>query len=264
MRQSYARRRPADDRVIKRPSPKALDQILRAAHVIADGQADRLAQPPPFRKSPRRSPLGDRAFERFDVEPFEPPRQFLRHPYFVEPPADIGAHPHPGHGPVNRLDAIDHVANALLGRLLCRGDALHLVKAKALFPTPLRVLGRVRRRLVAGALRNRHPLAHPPTEQLRDRHPERLAAQIEHGLLERSSQRRLGLRQIHLQHIAPHPGSERLGHNGRRRRALDLGQPNEPLIGLHLAHPMLVALVLGLAISVVRPPPVALGHIDYI
>ena len=78
-------------------------------------------------------------------------------------------------------------------------DASLRLRPSTLCRAPLRILGRVRRRLVAGALRNRHPLAHPPTEQLPDRHPERLAAQIEHGLLERSSQRRLGLRQIHLQ-----------------------------------------------------------------
>ena len=156
---------------------------------------------------------------------FEPPGQFLRHPHFFEPPADIGTHRHIGQDSVDRLDAINDIAQSFFRRFFGGGNALHLITTKAALPSPLRVFRRMLRCLIAGTLRNRHPLSKPSAKQMPNRHAQRLSAQIEHDLLKRTGHHRLRFGQINRPQISPQPAIKRCIDRLIGRKTLDLRQP---------------------------------------
>ena len=189
-------------------------------------------------------------------------RQLLRHPHLFEAPADVGTDPHAWRRLVNGAHAVLDVPQTIFGGHITAGAALHLVPAETLFPSHHRLLARVLRRLVAGTHRDRHAVAEPSAEQLPHRHAEGLSAQIEHGLLEGLAQSRGPLRQVHAEHVGAQPAAHRLLHDGVCRHPLDLRQTGEAVVGFDFGDEVFVALMAGLAVFIVRPPPVGLGDVD--
>ena len=158
------------------------------------------------------------------------------------------------------LDPIGDIADAVLRRHF-RGDALHLVCAEALLPAPLRVLCGVLRRLVTRALSDRNPVPQFPSQQLPHGNAQGLSPQIENRLLQGGLQGGAMVDQIHLEDIEAQPLPDQGFDCVHGNEALNLRQSSQALVGEHLGYRVLLLLVTGLAVLVVRPPPVTLRNV---